>query len=237
MRVNPDELSLKDKVVFINRVAKVVKGGKRFNFCALVVVGDGQGWVGIGKGKAAEVPVAIAKAVQQAKKNLVHVPLKSGTIPHEVHGLFGGEHVLLKPAVEGTGIIAGGAVRAVVELVGAHNIISKTLGRGESVQHGACDAGRSHAAQKSGAGHAVAPGRRASGGSARVMTTAKTAKAPAQSVRITLKRSPIGTPERHRLVLRGLGLRKIRQSVVRPDTAQVRGLIHKVSYLLEVQPS
>ena len=130
MRVNPDELSLKDKVVFINRVAKVVKGGKRFNFCALVVVGDGQGWVGIGKGKAAEVPAAISKAVQQAKKHLVHIPLKEETIPHEVHGLFGGEHVLLKPAVAGTGIIAGGAVRAVVELAGAHNIIAKTLGRG-----------------------------------------------------------------------------------------------------------
>lgn len=130
MRVNPDELSLKDKVVFINRVAKVVKGGKRFNFCALVVVGDGHGWVGIGKGKAAEVPVAISKAVEQAKKHLVHVPLKGSSIPHEVHGLFGGEHVLLKPAVEGTGIIAGGAVRAVVELVGAHNVIAKTLGRG-----------------------------------------------------------------------------------------------------------
>ena len=130
MRVNPDELSLKDKVVFINRVAKVVKGGKRFNFCALVVVGDGNGWVGVGKGKAAEVPVAISKAVEQAKKHLVHVPLKEGTIPHEVHGLFGAEHVLLKPASAGTGIIAGGAVRAVVELVGAHNIIAKTLGRG-----------------------------------------------------------------------------------------------------------
>ena len=130
MRVNADELSLKDKVVFINRVAKVVKGGKRFTFCALVVVGDGQGWVGIGKGKAAEVPVAISKAVQQAKKHLVHIPLKEETIPHEVHGLFGGEHVLLKPAVAGTGIIAGGAVRAVVELAGAHNIIGKTLGRG-----------------------------------------------------------------------------------------------------------
>ena len=130
MRVNPDELSLKDKVVFINRVAKVVKGGKRFNFCALVVVGDGQGWVGVGKGKAAEVPVAISKAVEQAKKHLVHVPLKDGTIPHEVHGLFGAEHILLKPAAEGTGIIAGGAVRAVVELVGARNIIAKTLGRG-----------------------------------------------------------------------------------------------------------
>ena len=130
MRVNPEELNLKDKVVFINRVAKVVKGGKRFNFCALVVVGDGQGWVGMGKGKAAEVPMAIAKGVEQAKKNLVHVPLKNDTIPHEVHGLFGGEHVLLKPASGGTGIIAGGAVRAVVELAGAHNIIAKTLGRG-----------------------------------------------------------------------------------------------------------
>lgn len=130
MRVNPENLSLKDKVVFINRVAKVVKGGKRFSFCALVVVGDGQGWVGMGKGKAAEVPMAISKAVQQAKKNLVHIPLKSGTIPHEVHGFFGGEHVLLKPASGGTGIIAGGAVRAVVALVGAHNVIGKTLGRG-----------------------------------------------------------------------------------------------------------
>ena len=130
MRVNPDELSLKDKVVFINRVAKVVKGGKRFNFCALVVVGDGQGWVGVGKGKAAEVPMAISKAVEQAKKHLVRIPLKDQTIPHVVHGLFGGEHVLLKPATAGTGIIAGGAVRAVVELAGAHNIIAKTLGRG-----------------------------------------------------------------------------------------------------------
>ena len=130
MRVNPDELSLKDKVVFINRVAKVVKGGKRFNFCALVVVGDGLGWVGIGKGKAAEVPAAISKAVEQAKKSLVHIPLKAETIPHEVHGTYCGEHVMLKPAAAGTGIIAGGAVRAVVELAGVHNIVAKTLGRG-----------------------------------------------------------------------------------------------------------
>jgi len=123
-------MNLKDKVVFINRVAKVVKGGKRFNFCALVVVGDGLGWVGIGKGKAAEVPAAISKAVAHAKKSLVQIPLKGETIPHEVHGTYCGEHVMLKPAVAGTGIIAGGAVRAVVELAGVHNIVAKTLGRG-----------------------------------------------------------------------------------------------------------
>jgi small subunit ribosomal protein S5 len=95
-----------------------------------VVVGDGLGWVGIGKGKAAEVPAAISKAVAHAKKSLVQVPLKGETIPHEVHGTYCGEHVMLKPAVAGTGIIAGGAVRAVVELAGVHNIVAKTLGRG-----------------------------------------------------------------------------------------------------------
>jgi len=130
VRVNPEELSLKDKLVTINRVAKVVKGGKRFSFCALVVVGDGQGWVGVGKGKATEVPPAIAKAVGHAKKHLIYVPLKNGSIPHDVHGYFGAEHVLMKPAREGTGIIAGGAVRAMLEVLGAHNIVAKTLGRG-----------------------------------------------------------------------------------------------------------
>src|SRR5207249_10150970 len=130
MTCNPDELNLKDKVIFINRVAKVVKGGKRFNFTALVVVGDEQGWVGIGKGKAAEVPEAISKAVQHAKKNLVRISIKNGTIPHEVLGHFGAEHIMLKPAVAGTGIVAGGAVRAVIELAGIHNIVAKTLGRG-----------------------------------------------------------------------------------------------------------
>jgi small subunit ribosomal protein S5 len=129
-RINADELSLKDKVIFINRVAKVVKGGKRFNFCALVAVGDGQGWVGIGKGKAAEVPAAISKAVEQAKKHLVRIPVLKGTIPHAVEGRFGAEHIILKPAAPGTGIIAGGAVRIIVELAGVHNIIAKTLGRG-----------------------------------------------------------------------------------------------------------
>lgn len=130
MRVNVEELNLKDKPVVINRVAKVVKGGKRFSFSALVVVGDGDGWVGVGKGKATEVPSAIAKAVAHAKKNLIRIPLKGNTIPHEVHGYFGGEHIVLKPAKQGTGIIAGGAVRSLLEVAGAQNIVAKTLGRG-----------------------------------------------------------------------------------------------------------
>ena len=130
MRLNVEELNLKDKPVVINRVAKVVKGGKRFSFSALVVVGDGDGWVGVGKGKATEVPSAIAKAVAHAKKNLVRIPLKANTIPHEVHGYFGGEHIVLKPAKQGTGIIAGGAVRSLLEVAGAQNIVAKTLGRG-----------------------------------------------------------------------------------------------------------
>jgi len=130
VKLNVEELNLKDKAVTINRVAKVVKGGKRFSFSALVVVGDGDGWVGVGKGKAAEVPSAIAKAIEQAKKNLIKIPLRSETIPHEVHGYFGSEHVLLKPAQKGTGIIAGGAVRILLEVAGAQNIVAKTLGRG-----------------------------------------------------------------------------------------------------------
>ncbi|MDH4193346.1 MAG: 30S ribosomal protein S5 [Nitrospirota bacterium] len=130
MRVNVEELNLKDKPVVINRVAKVVKGGKRFSFSALVVVGDGDGWVGVGKGKATEVPSAIAKAVAHAKKNLIRIPLKANSIPHEVHGYFGGEHIVLKPAKQGTGIIAGGAVRSLLEVAGAQNIVAKTLGRG-----------------------------------------------------------------------------------------------------------
>ena len=120
--------TFKDKVIHINRVAKVVKGGRRFSFSALVVVGDGNGSVGIGKGKAVEVPVAISKAVERAKKSMVHAPLRDTTIPHEVLGHFGSAKVLLKPAAPGTGLIAGGAVRAILEVAGIHNILSKSLG-------------------------------------------------------------------------------------------------------------
>jgi len=127
-KIDTNAMELKDRVVKINRVAKVVKGGRRFKFSSLVVVGDGKGMVGYGLGKASEVPASIAKAVEEAKKNMIKIPLRGSTISHAIVGRYGAAKVMMKPASPGTGVIAGGAVRALMDVAGVHDVLTKIIG-------------------------------------------------------------------------------------------------------------
>ena len=200
-------LQLKDTVVSINRVTKVVKGGKNLSFSALVVVGDESGHVGYGNGKAKEVPQAIRKAIEAAKKNLIKVPLTNNTIPHQIMGLFGAGRVLLKPAVEGTGIIAGGAVRAVMQAAGVSEHSDEIDWNVESAQRYQGDVRGTSQSERS-AGSGAASGETAGRDYGVTVMAAKEQSRCRQKIKIQYYRSAIGFNVNQKLIVKGPGFQK-----------------------------
>ena len=215
-----------EKVVYLNRVSKTVKGGRVMKFSALVVVGDGKGTVGYGLGKAAEVSEAILKGIADAKKNMVKITLEGTTIPHDIIGEFGAGRVMLKPAPEGTGIIAGGAVRAVMEAVGISNIRAKCL-RSNNPQNVVKATMQGLVSLRDAAEVARIRGKN-------VDEIVGKGGLKMANLRIKLVKSLNGRLEKHIATAHSLGLRKIGQETVQPDNTQTRGKIAKIGYLLQV---
>jgi small subunit ribosomal protein S5 len=230
-RIDPNKLTLEERVVQINRVAKVVKGGRRFSFSAIIVVGDGNGHVGVGLGKAGEVPESIRKGVEDAKKNIIRIPMVGTTIPHEVRMDFGASRIMLKPASQGTGVIAGGAVRAVVEAAGIRDILAKVFGSTNpvNVTRATLEALRSlRSAEEISAMRGV-----------RVRSVVPASPpwrlAMAGKLRVTQTKSTISHIARNRGTIRALGLNRIGDTVEVPDNEATRGMVRAVRFLVTVE--
>ncbi len=237
-KLDANTYQLKDQVVSINRVTKVVKGGKNLSFAALVVVGDpSAAVVGYGSGKAKEVPQAIRKGIESAKKNLMRVNLTQTTIPHLVLGRYGSGRVLLKPAPEGTGVIAGGAVRAVMTSAGIQNVLTKSIGttNPHNVIKATFRRAEAFEEQERRGGHARQVGR------GTVIMPNKLAKKSyaGSGTMIQLKwvRSAICAPVQQKLVVKGLGFTRLNQIIERPDNPAIRGMVAKVPHLVEIVQS
>ena len=225
--IDASQLELNDNVVAIKRVTKVVKGGRNMRFAALVIVGDGNGHVGAGVGKAAEVPEAIRKGKEDAMKHLVEVPIdENGSVPHDYIGKFGGATVLLKRAPEGTGIIAGGPARSVLELAGIKNIRTKSLGSNNK-QNVVLATIAGLQSMKTPEEIARLRGKSISGKMEVKMADKK--------LKITLVKSPIGAVPKHRRTVEAMGLTKMHKTVELPDNAATRGQIQQIGYMLKVE--